>query len=349
MARYGRRFRRGGRPRRFGGRRRARRPSAARAVVRGSFAPRQQYLKLKHAMTVYTFVENSGTAIDYGATYYLTINLGQMADPYDQGPPVYSPAAPQTTGVWWSMYPKQSVLGFNQYAQLFKRYVVNGTKVRIAGVVNYPQNVSTQVTNTVGNAWPTGALPVTYTRAYAPQSYAAFPADSLWSMMPHGKTVVCDNGKFFDKVYVKHNSLQGGIVKQHDRYVRDWTDTTGGAVGPPVVGSTDAAGAYANLLLYCVLPTPTTTGFGAGYHAHAQITLRIELTYYVTAQVLYAHEGLSPEMAMFAKALTVPTSEAFGSAPPPPSMQLAAAAAGELTGLESQQAVGRIPKRSFTD
>jgi len=342
MPRYGRRFRRGGRPRRFGGRRRARRPSAARAVVRGSFAPRQQYLKLKHSVTWYTFIRNDDEGPDGGSSNYFTINLGQMNHPYDQEAFVYAPAGLVAKGVWWSQYAEIPVLGYNQYSQLFKRYVVNSTKVSINGVVNYPQRVSTENTaNTVGgNSWPTGGMPVTYTRAYAPQSYADFPADTLWGMMPHGRTLICDNGRFHDKMYVKHNALQGGIVKQHDRYVRNWADVT---------TQTDAAGAFANLLGFVHIPSPITTPYTAGSQISATITMRIDLTFYVTAQVVYAYEGVSPAMMALAKEMTVPSTEPIGDLPPPPSLQLASAARGELVGLEEQQAVGRIPKRSFTD
>lgn len=193
---YRRRYRRSyGRRRRYG--RRQRRPNASRAVPRTSFAPRHQYLKLK---TAFQLVAPSPGA---GVTTQYRLRIDNAYEPEQSSTPV-----------GWVWNGDHAPLGWNAYGSLFQRYVVHGLKVEITPELdlaagNASENISARL------IW-----------AITTESTSSRSSDALREMPISGMVQVTPGRNQMIKRYFNMNRIMGQSVAKHDRYYRDWGDTT---------------------------------------------------------------------------------------------------------------------------
>lgn len=181
-----------GRRRRYS--RRQRRPNAARAVVRGTFAPRHQYLKLKSAFSLFRASEVE----DYK---HIVIRIDTP----------YSPVSAPGYLIDGDIAP----LGWNAYANLFQRYVVHGVKVYA--------KVYYQAT---GNTVNSSQLPIQW--GIQTGTTATMNGPELRAMPISGSGMVSSDRPFTMKRYFNCNRIQGVSVAKHDRYYFDWGTATGG-------------------------------------------------------------------------------------------------------------------------
>lgn len=181
-----------GRRRRYN-RRRAR-PNASRAVVRGTFAPRHQYLKLKAAFSYVIAAEPSQVRP-------ITLRIDNPYDPVGQ-----------STG--YTLYGNVVPLGWNAYANLFQRYVVHGLKVnaRLFYTSTSNQVITTQ---TLAN-W-----------AVQTDATSNTVGDELRSMPISGSVLVSSNRPAYMKRYFNMNRIMGVQVAKHDRFYWEWGDIAG--------------------------------------------------------------------------------------------------------------------------
>lgn len=181
-----------GRRRRYA--RRTRRPNAARAVPRTTFAPRHQYLKLKSA---WTYFQSSGLQ----AKAPLLFRLDNAYQPVDNA-------------AGWTIEATQDPLGWEAYSNLFSRYVVHGSKWTIRGSYQMVTN-STASYNANWN-WA----------VQTDNTNAAANNDVLRSMPIGGSVFVSDQKPGFLKRYFNQNRVMGLAVTKYDRFFHEWFDVS---------------------------------------------------------------------------------------------------------------------------
>lgn len=182
-----------GRRRRYG--RRSRRPNAARATVRGTFAPRHQYLKLKAAFQHYIASEAQNSR---------TLQI-RLDNPYQ---PIQFDAN-------WTRTGSVDPLGWNAYANLFQRYVVHGVKVQARC---YYISGSPNVTS-VQTPWDW---------CVSTDATSAPPVGEIRSMPISGSLLPSTERPSILKKYFNLNRIMGVTVAKHDRFYKEWGDLTAG-------------------------------------------------------------------------------------------------------------------------
>lgn len=178
-----------GRRRRYS--RRQRRPNASRAVVRGTFAPRHQYLKLKAAFTHSHPAEAAKSAVI----------VMRIDNPY----------APVNSFQGYTLFGDVVPLGWNAYANLFQRYVVHGCKVNCR--LTY---VSTTNTTNSYNWLCNWAVQTDNTKSTG--------SDHLRAMPISGAVTVSDSRPAIIKRYFNLSRIMGVQVAKHDRFYWEWGD-----------------------------------------------------------------------------------------------------------------------------
>lgn len=230
-------FYRGGR-RSYGRRRRygRRRPPTSAAVPRTTFAPRHQYLKLRTSFTV--------TSDD---TVNLPINMWYNLE---------NPSAPHgglLTGSQVFTYspntvPELACLGYAEYGNIFRRYLVHGVKFR----------AHCQLTNVASSNPSNGSVMLTFVPRIdnLPISLQSTSIPRL----PLAASVVTtfQRPAVFQRYY-SLSKIQGRSVKLFDQYYHDWTLPTASAAGT-------------SLMLYT-----------ERIETNTRLDLRITMTFYISA------------------------------------------------------------------
>lgn len=275
---------------RYGRRYRRRRPNAARATPRITFAPRHQYLKLRWNGTYV-----SGATIPSHNTACIFI-------------PVQSPGTPLylgTVGDGSGNYFDGSMsfgnpLGWTEYKAIFQKFVVAGFKYRI--------------TFAGDNRVVCGACPMPVTLAQMSSSYATISTKPYYRSARGNGT-----NRQYMKGYVNCNTLNGLVVKKHDDYVHDWTAgaASAGTTTPGGVHRTIATGGYDG-------NTFGIYAFNTDSSAH-RMSCMVDIIWY-----LHALSTNSAQLTMLeakqVEAITSPLTSTFGEPSDPGSVDIQQAA-----------------------
>ena len=194
-------FYRGGR-RSYGRRRRyaRRRPATSASVPRTTFAPRHQYLKLR---TAFTITSDPASSLGIGNFF-----------------PLENPSRPQG-GVLTGYQPlityspnnqeQLSCLGYAEYGQIFRRFLVHGVKFRC----------HCQLTNTASSNPANGSVQVTFVpridSTVISLAWQAIPRLPMAASM----VTTFQRPAVFQRYY-SLSKVQGRSVKLFDQYYHDW-------------------------------------------------------------------------------------------------------------------------------
>lgn len=182
---------------RYGRRYRRRRPNAARATIRGTLAPRHQYLKLKYCQYI---TDNAGTNPLRTLSRQFVFGIQQPSRPYR------NTIVPQPTDLK-EQFPSSSCLGWDKYGTIFSRYCVHGVKIKVHVTT---QSNATDAWNVLDTVVPEGNTSTAYTLS----DIVARPYTRHF--------ILNANRTLTFKRYINNNLVFGEVVKKHDRYVLDW-------------------------------------------------------------------------------------------------------------------------------
>lgn len=273
--RFGRRYR--SRRRSFRGRRR---PSASRAVLRGTtLAPRHQLLKLRTAFNV--TADETITAAYEGFAFMLFLQ-----DPSNPFRAISGPlfGIPVTDGPTFAR-------GWNAYKNLFNEYCVAGAKVELQATVD--RVVAT--TNNQSFELLTLANPLSNLTAslVAPlNEWTSLPLGTRQSVSKN----IGYNTRF--KRYYNMNRMFGEIVKKHDKYVHEW----------PTSGSSPTGSDFTSGSLNVALHNASATGNSYSFTA----TINVKITWYIHAMSVNTEITPSGPSMAFLKEVSEPMTEMLG-------------------------------------
>jgi hypothetical protein len=197
---------------RYGRRYRRRRPNAARATIRGTLAPRHQYLKLKYCNY---FVDDGTASPNRTVSRQFVFGIQQPSRPLrDSISPFPADIVEQIANA--------PCLGWEKYGTIFSRYCVHGVKVKVH--ISQQSN-ATDAWHILDTVLPEGNT----STAYALNDIIARPY-TRHHILNANRTLTI-------KRYINNNAVFGEVVKKHDRYVHDW-------VAGGTVDANTSAGSY---------------------------------------------------------------------------------------------------------